>query len=127
MHIHPNCVSAATNAGGTFISFSSAGNHSGEDGFGFVKRVLKSRLHQQHSLNGCSSSEVPTSGFHALENKIRPPKIRWIWGSKKRLFTPINFTSLQEEMTLKCTQLLYIQHDGTAERRSPLVTWSQRL
>lgn len=47
MHIHPNCVSSATSAGGTFISSSSAGNDSGEEGFGVVRRVLKRRLHQR--------------------------------------------------------------------------------
>lgn len=47
MHIHPNCVSAATSTGGTFISSSSAGNDSGEEGFGVVRRVLKRRLHQR--------------------------------------------------------------------------------
>lgn len=43
----PNCVSSATSAGGTFISSSSAGNDSGEEGFGVVRRVLKRRLHQR--------------------------------------------------------------------------------
>lgn len=47
MHIHPNCVSAAPSAGGTFISSSSAGNNSGEEGFVLVRRVLKKRLHQR--------------------------------------------------------------------------------
>lgn len=47
MHIHPNCVSSATSAGGTFISSSSTGNDGGEEGFGVVRRVLKRRLHQR--------------------------------------------------------------------------------
>lgn len=62
---HGNCVSPSTRTGGPFNSSSSSGHDRAKGGFGIVRRVLKKDASSVVSPNGCSHSDLSTSGCWA--------------------------------------------------------------